>query len=465
MEIAKQIAGFSPAEADDLRKAIGKKIHALMASLKDKFIEGCIANSTSDQVARQLWDDLEKSQDYSFNKSHAACYALIAYQTAWLRANHPCEYMAALISSVMNTKDRVPFYVNACHELGIEVLPPDVNESQIDFAVVGGKIRFGLNAVKGVGEIDLPRDHRARARKAARSSRSGTSPSASTRRSRTGASSRRSSSAARCRARAAGCSRCSTRRCSGARSSRPTGSPARARSSISPTPAARPRSRSARSTIRRSRREEFDRGELLRLEKEVLGLYVSEHPLSAMRDQLRRKTDATLGELDRRRDGEVVTVGGIVGSVQQMTTKRGDLMVFLRLEDVTGGCDVVVFNSTYAAGARAVRRRPDPDRQGPDRPQGRRDEARRARAAAVRGGRREARGPAEDRRHRDAGWHHSRATRADPRLPGGVAGLRRLRHVERAEDTGVRPGVQGAARTRLLRRGQDAARGVGSRVA
>src|SRR5213076_344255 len=145
--------GFTPGEADDLRKAIAKKNHALMASLKNKFIEGCVENSTSEQVARQLWDDIEKAQDYSFNKSHAACYALIAYQTAWLRANHPCEYMAALISSVMNTKDRVPFYVNACHELGIEVLPPDVNESQVDFAVVGGKIRFGLNAVKGVGEI------------------------------------------------------------------------------------------------------------------------------------------------------------------------------------------------------------------------------------------------------------------------------------------------------------------------
>ena len=152
MEIAKQIAGFSPAEADDLRKAIGKKIHSLMASLKDKFISGCIANETSEQVAKQLWDDIEKSQDYSFNKSHAACYALIAYRTAWLRANHPCEYMAALISSVMNTKDRVPLYVNACDELGIEVLPPDVNSSQTDFAVVEGKIRFGLNAVKSVGE-------------------------------------------------------------------------------------------------------------------------------------------------------------------------------------------------------------------------------------------------------------------------------------------------------------------------
>ena len=152
MEIAKQIGGFSPAEADDLRKAIGKKIHSLMASLKDKFITGCIANNTSESVARQLWDDIEKSQDYSFNKAHAACYALIAYRTAWLRANHPCEYMAALISSVMNTKDRVPVYVNACDELGIEVLPPDVNSSQTDFAVVEGKIRFGLNAVKSVGE-------------------------------------------------------------------------------------------------------------------------------------------------------------------------------------------------------------------------------------------------------------------------------------------------------------------------
>jgi DNA polymerase-3 subunit alpha len=152
MEIAKHIAGFSMFEAEDLRRAIGKKDHKLMASLKDKFIEGCIGNSTSDAVARQLWEDLEKAQDYSFNKAHAACYALISYRTAWLSAHHPCEYMAALISSVMSTKDRVPFYVNACHELGIEVLPPDVNESQVDFAVVGGKIRFGLNAVKGVGE-------------------------------------------------------------------------------------------------------------------------------------------------------------------------------------------------------------------------------------------------------------------------------------------------------------------------
>src|ERR687891_1486749 len=152
MQSAKQIAGFTPAEAETLRKAIGKKIHELMASLREKFLEGCAANGVTPAVAQQLWKDMEQSRDYSFNKAHSACYALIAYRTAWLRANHPCEYMAALISSVMNTKDKVPYYVNACHDMGIEVLPPDVNSSECDFAVVEGRIRFGLNAVKNVGD-------------------------------------------------------------------------------------------------------------------------------------------------------------------------------------------------------------------------------------------------------------------------------------------------------------------------
>ena len=102
-----------------------------MASLKEKFLEGCARSGTTPAVATQLWKDMEQSQDYSFNKAHSACYALTAYRTAWLKANHPREYMAALISSVMNTKDRVPFYVNACREMGIEVEPPDVNSSAV----------------------------------------------------------------------------------------------------------------------------------------------------------------------------------------------------------------------------------------------------------------------------------------------------------------------------------------------
>ena len=151
MQISKELAGFSGAKADDLRKAIGKKNRAAMAALKPEFVEGCRASGTSPEVIEFLWQTNEKSADYSFNKSHAACYALIAYRTAWLKANHPAEYMAALISSVMSTKDKVPFFVARCEEMGIEILPPDVNLSDHEFTVVERNIRFGLDAVKGVG--------------------------------------------------------------------------------------------------------------------------------------------------------------------------------------------------------------------------------------------------------------------------------------------------------------------------
>jgi DNA polymerase-3 subunit alpha len=352
MEIAKQIAGFSPAEADDLRKAIGKKIHALMASLKEKFIDGCLQNGVTPAVAKQLWDDLEKAQDYSFNKSHAACYALIAYRTAWLKANHPCEYMAALISSVMNTKDRVPFYVNACDEMGIEVLPPDVNESELDFAVVEGKIRFGLNAVKNVGESAAAEIVRAREEGGPFASIwdfvERVSPQVVNKRAleslvkcgaldSTGAS-RLGLTAVLEQALAYGQKQAEDRLLGQASifdlglGDAATADEAGAPRHHPPIPAG-----------------EFEKQELLRLEKEVLGLYVSEHPLHGVREQLRRKTDATLSDLERRRDGEVVTVGGIVSGVKQLTTKRGEPMVFLTLDDPTGSGEVVVFNSVYAA--------------------------------------------------------------------------------------------------------------------
>src|SRR5918994_1115950 len=151
MQIAKTIAGFSGPEADDLRKAIGKKQRERMAALKDRFFEGARATGTSEPVINELWSVNEAAADYSFNRSHAACYALISYRTAWLKANYPAEYMAALISSVMSTKDKVPFFVAQCEDMGIGVLPPDVNESGHDFKVVDGNIRFGLDAVKGLG--------------------------------------------------------------------------------------------------------------------------------------------------------------------------------------------------------------------------------------------------------------------------------------------------------------------------
>ncbi|MFZ1926619.1 MAG: DNA polymerase III subunit alpha, partial [Solirubrobacteraceae bacterium] len=145
MQISKEIAGFSGAKADDLRKAIGKKNRAAMAALKPEFVEGCRASGTKSEVIEFLWQTNEKSADYSFNKSHAACYALIAYRTAWLKANYSAEYMAALISSVMSTKDKVPFFVSQTEQMGIQILPPDVNLSDHDFVVVDGNIRFGLD--------------------------------------------------------------------------------------------------------------------------------------------------------------------------------------------------------------------------------------------------------------------------------------------------------------------------------
>src|SRR5436305_988114 len=151
MKIAKEIAGFSGAKADDLRKAIGKKNREAMAKLKPEFFAGCRASGTSEGVIEQLWTTNERSADYSFNKSHSACYALIAYRTAWLKANYPAEYMAALISSVMDTKDEVPVSVAQAEQMGISILPPDVNLSDHEFVVVDGNIRFGLDAVKGVG--------------------------------------------------------------------------------------------------------------------------------------------------------------------------------------------------------------------------------------------------------------------------------------------------------------------------
>ena len=347
MQIAKELAGFTPAEAETLRKAIGKKIHTLMASLKDKFLEGCAENDVAPAVAQQLWKDMESSQDYSFNKAHAACYALIAYRTAWLKAHHPREYMAALISSVMNTKDRVPFYVNACREMGVDVLPPDVNSSQQDFAVVGGVIHFGLNAVKNVGEAAADAIVRVRAEGGPFTSiwelTERVDPQVLNKRAleslvkcgaldSTGAT--RLGMLTALEAALGHGQRASADRLAGQASIFDGGFGEDETVEVQHPPLA--------ST-------EFDERELLRLEKEVLGLYVSEHPLERVRGDLRRRTDCALTDLERRRDGEFVTVGGIVSSIKQVTTKRGEPMVFVTLDDPTGSAEVVVFNSTYAA--------------------------------------------------------------------------------------------------------------------
>lgn len=154
MKIAQELAGFSMAEADTLRKAIGKKIKDLMMASKQKFINGCVKNGIGKKIAQEIWSWIEPSADYSFNKSHAACYAMVAYQTAYLKVHYPVEFMAALITSEKNDVERVGYLIGECKNMGIEMLAPDINESFYGFTVIPNteKIRFGLSAIKNVGE-------------------------------------------------------------------------------------------------------------------------------------------------------------------------------------------------------------------------------------------------------------------------------------------------------------------------
>lgn len=156
MQIARDLAGFTLGEADVLRKAMGKKIPQLIKEQKIKFVEGCVKQGISEKIADKVFAFIEPFAGYGFNRSHAACYALIGYQTAYLKAHYPAEFMAALLTSDQNDIDRIAIEVSECQEMGIKVLPPNVNESFEEFAVVKNKsgnelIRFGLNAIKNVG--------------------------------------------------------------------------------------------------------------------------------------------------------------------------------------------------------------------------------------------------------------------------------------------------------------------------
>jgi DNA polymerase III subunit alpha len=353
MQIAKAVAGFSGPEADDLRKAIGKKQRDRMAALKDRFFEGARATGTSEAVIAELWAVNEASADYSFNLSHAACYALISYRTAWLKANYPAEYMAALISSVMSTKDKVPFFVAQCEDMGIEVLPPDVNQSGHDFKVVAGNIRFGLDAVKGLGYQAVEAIIRAREEEGPF-----TSVWDFCRRVDCQAVNKKASeSLVKC----------------GAFDSLPgtrTGM-------MEALPRAQAAGQQAQDDARSGQSSFFDldeggsedaaahhdppivpladdRKQLNEWEKETLGLFLSSHPLKEVRPALRAKVGCSLADLAAKKDGEWVTVGGMIAECKRIRTKKGDPMMFATLDDLEGQVELLVFNSAYAANADKV---------------------------------------------------------------------------------------------------------------
>ncbi|MDQ7052476.1 MAG: DNA polymerase III subunit alpha [candidate division KSB1 bacterium] len=151
MRIASELAGFSLGKADILRRAMGKKKADLMAQMRIEFIDGAVKNGVDKKVAEEIFNLMDRFARYGFNKSHAACYSIVAYQTAFLKAHYPAEFMAATMTSEMGSTDRIVFFIEECKRMGLEVLPPDVNASEANFTVVDGKIRFGLGAIKNVG--------------------------------------------------------------------------------------------------------------------------------------------------------------------------------------------------------------------------------------------------------------------------------------------------------------------------
>ncbi|MDH7499134.1 MAG: DNA polymerase III subunit alpha [candidate division NC10 bacterium] len=345
MQIASELAGFSLGEADVLRRAMGKKDPEMMDKQRKKFLQGAKARGLSEAKAQKIFDQMTQFAGYGFNKSHAAAYALIAYRTAYLKANYPVEFMAALLTSEREDTDKIAKYIEECRQMKIEVLPPDINVSESHFRVEKEKIRFGLSAVKNVGEAAIQSILSARARKGSFTSlfdlceavdlrvvnrrvmesliKCGTLDSLGAKRSQMmvvldqamerGAASQRS-------------------RLEGQRSLLEFMEPERGTDQRAP---------------KLPPLEEWPTGQLLSMEKEVLGFYLSGHPLRDFEARIRSSATCSIGDLPAVRDRERVKICGMVGNIKRINTKNGDQMAFLSLEDLSGSVEVVVFPEVY----------------------------------------------------------------------------------------------------------------------
>jgi len=351
MRIAQELAGFSMAEADTLRMAIGKKIKDLMAASKQKFIDGCQKNGISKKNAQEIWSWIEPSADYSFNKAHAACYAMVAYQTAYLKSHFPVEFMAALITSEKNDVERVGYLIGECKTMGIEVLPPDVNESFRGFTVIpkATKIRFGLTAIKNVGE-NLVEDI-VRVRKEAGPFASifdfmeRINPKTVNKKSlealiKSGVFDRM-----------------------GERNSLlvnidkllEIGREIQKNKSNNQMGlfggAGQPTL--AKSTVQLEKAREASKAEKLIWEKELLGLFVTSHPLEEYRTAMEKKC-MEITRVKTSPANRLVKIGGVITAIKKILTKSGKQMIFMGLEDLTDKIEIVVFNSVLEKNARAL---------------------------------------------------------------------------------------------------------------
>ncbi|HAG09806.1 MAG TPA: DNA polymerase III subunit alpha, partial [Desulfotomaculum sp.] len=356
MRIASELAGFTLSEADLLRRAMGKKKPEIIAGLRAQFIGGAGKNGLSNSISAQIFDLMEYFAGYGFNKSHSAAYALVAYQTAFLKANYPAEYMAALLTSVKDNTDKIAVYIEECRRLRIEVLPPDINESQKDFAPAQNKIRFGLAAIKNVGLTATEAIIKSRQKEGHFQSY------------------------------ADFCRRLDTRiinkrvlesliKCGAFDSLGNRRAQLMAAVDIGlglAQAAQRERSHGQLSLLdfldggaQKNLLElpdlaEYPKQELLTMEKESLGLYISGHPLTEYRQSLAEYTTTCLAEVREikdevparnqaggKDDSSVLSVGGMLTSLKKVNTRRNETMAFGTLEDLTGSLEVVFFPRVY----------------------------------------------------------------------------------------------------------------------
>ncbi|MFC1789801.1 DNA polymerase III subunit alpha [Patescibacteria group bacterium] len=336
MKLAQEMCGFTLSEADVLRKAIGKKIKKLLMDQREKFIEGAKKNDVREDVARKIWQWIEPFAQYSFNRAHAAAYALIAYQTAYLKVHYPVEFMASLLTSERNDVERIGFLIGECKKMEIEVLPPDINESLANFTVVPnqGKIRFGLTAIKNVGANII---------EAIVSERKKKGPFESIKDFTYRVNSKDlNKKSIESLIKAGFFDRFAERN-----------------QLLSNMERLLEMARENQKMKINGQKGLFDGGEFkvnfylepaipakdhekLAWEKELLGLFVTSHPLEGFRKVLAQKTSA-ISKVKTSLKPRNITVGGIIASAKKIITKNGKLMLFVSLEDLSDKIEVVVF--------------------------------------------------------------------------------------------------------------------------
>ena len=351
MQIASEMAGFTMGEADILRRAMGKKDRELMAKQREKFITGCRERNTAPAKAERVWELMEKFAGYGFNKSHAAAYGLVGYQTAYFKANYPVEFMAALLTSEMGDTDKIVKYIEECRAMGIQVVPPDVNVSAVQFSVAGDTVRFGLAAIKNVGEAAMQSILKARSGEGSFQTLEDFCARVDLRL----VNRRVVESLIKAGAfdslgltRAHLLATTDTALESGQRQQRDR---AEGQGSFFEILPAAPVRASAPADIT----PEWDADQRLAFEKEVLGFYISGHPLARYRGVVEPLGVTTSADLAAKGHGARVILFGHANGLKETSTKGGNRMAFFTLEDMEGTVEVTVFPEPFKTAAACLR--------------------------------------------------------------------------------------------------------------